>query len=265
MADLEESSPLLGPQPDAPHHDEEKEPTKTATAPPPPPPPAVSVTIKQSPPPPPLPPKGAVGPTYGWTADGVPLGRGSAVGEPVRRAGWSSGLFDCLGRNDEFCSSDVEVCLLGSVAPCVLYGSNVERLGSVPGTFSSHCLRYAGAYLIGNSLFGANVLAPWFSYPSRTAIRHTFNLEASYSSIFELTSSGWPVKFRAMGSCGSFVDDEECESLCDRATHIFCHACALCQEARELRRRLPHPGLKDQPRVLVMFPPGGQAMGRNGV
>lgn len=109
MADLEESSPLLGPQPDAPHHDKEKEPTKTATAPPPPPP-AVSVTIKQSPPPPPLPPKGAVGPTYGWTADGVPLGRGGAVGEPVRRAGWSSGIFDCLGRNDEFCSSDVEVC-----------------------------------------------------------------------------------------------------------------------------------------------------------
>ncbi|XP_058215414.1 cell number regulator 8-like [Rhododendron vialii] len=244
MADLEESSPLLGPQSDAPHHDKEKEPRKTASAPPPPPPPAVSVTIKQSPSPPPLPPKGPFGPTYGWMADGVPLGRGSAVGEPVCRAGWSSGLFDCLGRNDEFCSSDVEVCLLGSVAPCVLYGSNVERLGSVPGTFSSHCLRYAGAYLIGNSLFGANVLAPWFSYPSRTAIRHTFNKQ---------------------GSCGSFVDDEECESLCDRATHIFCHACALCQEARELRRRLPHPGFKDQPRVLVMFPPGGQAMGRDGV
>jgi len=234
MANVEESSPLLGPQPDAPDHDkEEKEPTKPATAPPPP---AVSVTIKQSPPPQ---AKGAVG----WTAEGVPVGHGSAVGEPLRRAPWSSGLFACLGRNDEFCSSDLEVCLLGSVAPCVLYGSNVERLSSVPGTFSSHCLRYAGVYLIGNSLFGANVLAPWLSYPSRTAIRRTFNLE---------------------GSFGSFVDDEECESFCDSATHIFCHACALCQEARELRRRLPHPGFKAQPQVLVMIPPGDQTMGRDG-
>lgn len=103
--------------------------------------------------------------------------------------------------------------LLGSVAPCVLYGSNVERLGTAPGTFSSHCFRYAGAYLIGNSLFGANVLAPWFSYPSRTAIRHTFNLEASYSSIFELTSSGWPVKFRVMVSKLTHISAFVCHSL----------------------------------------------------
>lgn len=104
MENLEESSPLLGPQPDTPHH-HDKEPTKTATVPPPP---AVSFAIKQSPPE--LLPKGAVGPTRGWTAEGVPLGRGSAMGELVRRDGWSSGLFDCLGRNDDFFSSDVEVC-----------------------------------------------------------------------------------------------------------------------------------------------------------
>nr|DAD26114.1 TPA_asm: hypothetical protein HUJ06_027582 [Nelumbo nucifera] len=45
-----------------------------------------------------------------WTVDGLPLGHGSVVGEPVARARWDSSLFACLGRNDEFCSSDLEVC-----------------------------------------------------------------------------------------------------------------------------------------------------------
>ena len=67
--------------------------------------------------------------------------------------------------------------LLGSVAPCVWYGSNAERLGSAPGTFSNHCLTYLGLYFVGNSLFGWNCLAPWFSYSSRSAIRRRFNLE----------------------------------------------------------------------------------------
>jgi hypothetical protein len=67
--------------------------------------------------------------------------------------------------------------LLGSVAPCVLYGSNVERLGSNPGAFAHHCMHYSGLYVIGNSCCGYNALAPWFSYSSRTAIRRRFNLE----------------------------------------------------------------------------------------
>ncbi|MQM03524.1 hypothetical protein Taro_036301 [Colocasia esculenta] len=46
----------------------------------------------------------------GWTADGLPLAQGSFLGEPVGRAHWDSGLFSCLGRNDDFCSSDLEVC-----------------------------------------------------------------------------------------------------------------------------------------------------------
>lgn len=72
--------------------------------------------------------------------------------------------------------------LLGSVAPCVLYGSNAERLGSSPGTFSNHCLTYLGLYFVGNSLFGWNCLAPWFSYSSRSAIRRKFNLEVNKCS-----------------------------------------------------------------------------------
>ncbi|CAN6576525.1 hypothetical protein ACFX13_009609 [Malus domestica] len=189
-----------------------------------------------------------------WTADGLPLGHGSVMGEPMGRAQWDSSLLACLGRNDEFCSSDLEVCLLGSVAPCVLYGSNAERLGSTPGTFANHCLPYSGLYLIGNTFFGWNFLAPWFSYPSRTAIRRKFNLEGSCEALN-----------RSCGCCGSFVDDElqqeQCETACDFATHVFCHPCALCQEGREIRRRLPHPGFNAQP-VLVMIPPEEQGMGR---
>lgn len=47
---------------------------------------------------------------YGWTADGLPVNHGSVIGEPIRRNQWNSGLFTCFGRNDEFCSSDLEVC-----------------------------------------------------------------------------------------------------------------------------------------------------------
>ncbi|KAE8661050.1 Detected protein of confused Function [Hibiscus syriacus] len=79
-------------------------------------------------------PEVGTGARFGWTTDGMPLVCRSVVGEPMGRSQWDSSLLACLGRNDEFCSSDIEVCLLGSVAPCVLYGSNAERLGSAPGT-----------------------------------------------------------------------------------------------------------------------------------
>ncbi|OIV92154.1 hypothetical protein TanjilG_18726 [Lupinus angustifolius] len=202
-------------------------------------------------------------PHLGWTADGFPTGPGSVIGQPMptARAPWSSSLCSCLGQTDHFCSSDLEVCLVGSVAPCVLYGGNAERLGSVPGTFVNHCLPYSGLYLIGNSCFGWNCLAPWFSYPSRTAIRHKFNLEANFFF------GSCEALDRSCGCCGSFLKDdaqrEQCESACDLATHVFCHTCALCQEGRELRRRLPHPGFNAQP-VLVMIPPTEQTMGRGG-
>ncbi|CAK7342982.1 unnamed protein product [Dovyalis caffra] len=232
--DHEEASPLLNNKLD---EQNDKKPTKVS-------PDAKTATATP----------GSAVPEYGWTVNGLPLSHGSVLGEPMGRTPWDSSLLACLGRNDEFCSSDLEVCLLGSIAPCVLYGSNVERLGSTPGTFATHCLPYSGLYLIGNSFFGGNCIAPWFSYPSRTAIRRKFNLEGSCEALH-----------RSCGCCGSLVEDdlqrEQCESACDFATHVFCHPCALCQEGREIRRRVPHPGFNAQP-VMVMIPPGEQSMGR---
>ncbi|GMI80987.1 hypothetical protein like AT2G37110 [Hibiscus trionum] len=200
------------------------------------------------------PPVDSTGHVLGWTADGLPLVHRSVVGEPLRRSQWNSSLFACLGRNDEFCSSDIEVCLLGSLVPCVLYGTNAERLGSDPGTFANHCLPYSALYLIGNSFFGWNCLAPWFSYSTRTAIRRKFNLEGSFEALN-----------RSCGCCGGCMEDElqreQCELTCDLATHVLCHPCAVCQEGREVRRRLHHPGFNTQA-VLAMVPPGEQSMAR---
>ncbi|XP_076937633.1 cell number regulator 8-like [Bidens hawaiensis] len=235
MASYEESSPLLSNQPQPTSNENNTTKTQIPNSP---------DDTKQSPPPPVFHHQ----PVYGWTADGLPV-----MGEPVPRAQWESGLFACLGHNDEFCSSDIEVCLLGSVAPCVVYGSNVERLGSAPGTFANHCLPYTGLYLIGNSLFGWNCMAPWFSYPTRTAIRKKFNLQGN-----------WEGMSKSCGGCCDMEEEqlEQAELACDFATHVCCHPCALCQEGREVRRRIPHPGFGAQA-VAVMVAPGGQTMGRN--
>ncbi|KAL9235890.1 hypothetical protein vseg_010621 [Gypsophila vaccaria] len=189
--------------------------------------------------------------SYGWAADGLPI-----MGQPLMdRAPWSTGLCSCFGNHDHFFSSDLEVCLLGSIAPCVLYGTNAERLGSSSGSFIHHCMTYTALYLIGNSFFGWNCLAPWFSYTTRTSVRRSFNLEGSCETLI-----------RQCGCGGSFVEDdvqrEQCEMACDFATHVFCHPCSLCQEGREIRRRLPHPGFNAQ-QVMVMIPPMEQTMGRH--
>ncbi|CAK9164806.1 unnamed protein product [Ilex paraguariensis] len=98
MANSEESSPLLAKQPEV---NDEKKSTKHATTTPPP----AVVVMKKSPPQVP----GEA--PYGWTADGLPFGHANVVGQPMPRAHWDSSLFACLGRNDEFCSSDLEICI----------------------------------------------------------------------------------------------------------------------------------------------------------
>ncbi|OIT28391.1 hypothetical protein A4A49_57752 [Nicotiana attenuata] len=47
--------------------------------------------------------------SMGWTADGLDMGHG--VVDETNRGQWDSGLCGCFGRNDECCSSDIEVCV----------------------------------------------------------------------------------------------------------------------------------------------------------
>ncbi|KAL9239296.1 hypothetical protein vseg_013632 [Gypsophila vaccaria] len=230
----DESNPLLPP---------ESNPKKASSSS------SLSPPSKENPVPPMEEPEGEV-------AEGVPM---SVVGRPMvvghARGPWASGLCHCFGNHDLFCGSDLEVCLLGSIAPCVLSASNAERLGSSSVSFTNHCMTYTTLYLIGNSFFGWNCLAPWLSYTTRTAVRRGFNLEGNCEALT-----------RNCGCCGSLMDDElqreQIETACDIATHLFCHPCSLCQEGREIRRRLPHPGFNGQ-QVVIMIPPGAQTMGRH--
>ncbi|KAK2977579.1 hypothetical protein RJ640_007215 [Escallonia rubra] len=305
MANNEESSPLLANQPEVKDEKKPMKPSPTAAAPPP--------AAKKSPPPFIADPQATdISVCVVWTlkkswniidcfgvlllmlVNALELARIKLVVEDkhvyirenklkgpisgkqdLKRYSHASSVF--LPQTD---SHGLFVGLLGSVAPCMLYASTAERIGSGPGTFANHCLTYSGLFLIGNLVFGENCLAPWFSYRSRTAIRRRFNLEATtvvagiwlclcLGFVFQNmeTQGSCEALSRSCGCCGSLIEDElqreQCESACDLATHIFCHTCALCQEGREVRRRLPHPGFNAQP-VLVMLPPGEQKMGRCG-
>ncbi|KAJ7535135.1 hypothetical protein O6H91_12G019400 [Diphasiastrum complanatum] len=180
------------------------------------------------------------------------------VGLPVRpadlgaRLPWTSHIFACFGSNDGFCSSDLEICVLGSFVPCVLYGSNVERLDPTPGTFCNHCLGYSSLFFLGNFIFNTNCLAPCFSFPVRSAIRRKFNLQGTGETVL-----------RSVGCCTGMLESgqnrERCEVVCDFAMHFCCHPCALCQEGREIRRRLPNLGFNRRP-YHAMLPPGEQMM-----
>lgn len=180
------------------------------------------------------------------------VGEGVVVGEPVPQARqpWSTSIFSCLGSNDEFCLSDMQVCLLGCVSPCVLYASNMELLSSGQESFVSHCMAYSSLYTMGQFLFGAS-LAPFFSFPSRVALRRTFNLEGHGEAFV-----------KAVGCYSGLINSEEgreqCDSMCDFGLHWCCHTCALCQEGREIRRKIAQHG--QRPNFYSLAAPAQQTM-----
>lgn len=57
----------------------------------------------------------------GWTADGLPMSHGSVMGQPIPRSPWNSSACACLGQNDHFCSSDLEVCMSLSFISLLIY------------------------------------------------------------------------------------------------------------------------------------------------
>lgn len=145
---------------------------------------------------------------------------------------WSTGVFDCCAMaSPEWISSDWEICFLGWQAPCVLYGSNRERLTGNHVSFSEHCLLYLALLVAGECVVRGNVVAPLMTYTSRTEIRRKYNLKGNYQ--------GWK---EATSCCMTHSENtqENMEVACDCLLHYFCHPCALCQEARELRRRTPN-------------------------
>lgn len=184
---------------------------------------------------------------------GYPVGPdGVVVGEPVPmpRQPWSTPVLGCLGNNDEFCLSDMQVCMMGSCAPCVLYASNMELLNPGHDSFISHCMAYTSLYAMGQFLFGASI-APCFSFPSRIALRQVHNLEGHGENFVKAVGC-------CSGSIQSELEREHWDSFCDFALHICCHRCALCQEGREIRRRTAHTG--QRPHYYTMAAPSQQTM-----
>jgi len=121
--------------------------------------------------------------------------------------GWKTGLFECFGD----CSS----CCLGCWCPCILYAKNVQAIkgeefcGSCCGFFwllqSLSALNALGFYFFGVG-GPATLLMPLLTVDKRKMLREAYDLP---------------------DSCGG-------ESY---LVHGFCLACALCQEARELKLR----------------------------
>ncbi|CAI5497076.1 unnamed protein product [Closterium sp. Naga37s-1] len=160
----------------------------------------------------------------------------SVVSEPTRE--WSTGIFSCVPGSDEHTSSDCEICCLGMFAPCVLYGSNMTRLTGDANEFYDSCMRYTALFVLGKCLLHCNALAPISSWPSRSAIRSQLRLQ---SGAEDITSD----------------PSDSCHRSYDCMLHFFCHRCALCQEAREIRRCFPPlsgPGSAAADGVAVVAP-----------
>ncbi|CAI5978699.1 unnamed protein product [Closterium sp. NIES-65] len=80
------------------------------------------------------------------------------------------------------------------------------------------------------------------SWSSRSAIRTQFGLQSGAERVTSDPSDG-------------------CDRCCDCFLHFICHRCALCQEAREIRRRLPLSGPNSSSASgVVVAPPSVQAM-----
>jgi hypothetical protein len=121
-------------------------------------------------------------PEYIEVANGVPAGPGGPVmGAPVSRSAWSTGLFSCLGSQDEFCSSDLEVCIVGTFIPCVLYGGNMERILPRRSSFGIHCLSYTqNALALRARVRGTGKASAPISRPSISAVALSGVLTLAY-------------------------------------------------------------------------------------
>eukprot|EP00850_Spirogloea_muscicola_P007825 SM000040S14837 [mRNA] locus=s40:583348:590425:- [translate_table: standard] len=129
---------------------------------------------------------------------------------PMERQLWRTGLFECWGRGDGLDSSDCEVCALGTFAPCILYGSNMERLHpNESGSFFNNCWAYCGLFVLGKLLMKGNFLAPCLSFPLRTELRLKYNLQGQAEQIHQ-----------SSGCCGSCITETSDRGRLTMAPHL---------------------------------------------
>lgn len=133
---------------------------------------------------------------------------------------WSSSIFGCF--------SDMPICCKGLWCPCDLYGHNLENTGndSSKAGCLTHCL--LGSWYGCPLHFILGPLAYWFTCDPCLGARHRRLLRFKYG-----------LKEKPCGDC---------------CTHCWCHPCALCQEARQLKYG-PPPGSVGLP--VSTAPPGG--------
>eukprot|EP00245_Coleochaete_scutata_P007863 TRINITY_DN23651_c0_g1_i1.p1 TRINITY_DN23651_c0_g1~~TRINITY_DN23651_c0_g1_i1.p1 ORF type:complete len:246 (-),score=24.52 TRINITY_DN23651_c0_g1_i1:167-904(-) len=130
---------------------------------------------------------------------------------------WTTGLFECWG-GPGTCMQNTEICVLGCLCPSILHGFITEELTGEP--CWGNCLLHASLWFLGVFAGGSILchwgLAPCYSHPTRTALRHHYGIQGS--------------------GCrrDSSEDKESCDAMADCCIHYWCHTCALCQEAREI-------------------------------
>lgn len=117
--------------------------------------------------------------------------------------GWRSGLFDCF--------ISPKTCCLGLWCPCVLYSQNVKSL-----TGEDACGSCCGYFWFVQTLGCLNLCCLGLPVSQCLMPALTLNKRKMLREAYDLPDN-----------CGG-------ESYC---VHLFCLACALCQEARELEVR----------------------------
>ncbi|XP_051122892.1 cell number regulator 6-like [Andrographis paniculata] len=134
---------------------------------------------------------------------------------------WSTGIFQC--------AEDTESCKTGLFCPCVLFGRNVERVREGT-TWARPCICHAIFVEGGLAVAAATAALHGFIEPRTTfliceALVYSWWICGLYSGIVrQLLQRKYHLKNSPCNPC---------------LVHCCFHWCALCQEHREMKIRLP--------------------------
>eukprot|EP00897_Mesotaenium_endlicherianum_P000941 jgi/Mesen1/10848/ME000093S10368 len=157
--------------------------------------------------------------------------------QPPQNEPWSTGIFDCF--------KDMDSCRLGLFCPCVQFGRNVEAIKDVPWT--TPCMFHAIFVEGGIAVAAATAIM------SSTIDGGTVFLLGE-GLIFAWWMCGiYTGLFRQELQKKYHLKNSPCDPCC---AHCFLHWCALCQEHREMKNRLPDESIP----LDVINPPRTQEM-----